>query len=239
MDWHDDGILLTTRPQGESSALIEVLTALHGRHLGLVRGGASRRMAGVLIPGTQLALHWRARLSEQLGTFTAEPKTSRAAILEDRGRLAALNSAVSLIHVNLPERDPCPGFYAHTLGLFDQLAGGEAWLEDYIRWELRLLEETGYALDLGSCALTGQTEDLAYVSPRTGRAVGREAGKDWAPRLLPLPRMLRPGANGAADPEAALALTAHFLAKAHPDCPLPEARQRLQSWVERHNSVAD
>lgn len=239
MDWQDDGILLTTRPHGESSAIIEVLTAAHGRHLGVVRGGGSRRMAGVLIPGTQLALRWRARLEDHMGSFTVEPKGSRAAILEDRGRLAALNSAVSLLHLSLPERDPHPGLYALSLGLFDQLAEGEDWLAHYVHWELQLLSEMGYGLDLGACAVTGGRENLAYVSPRTGRAVSREAAGDWAARLLPLPRMLRPGANGAVDPDAALALTRHFLARALPDAPLPDARARLQSWVERHNSVAD
>ncbi len=239
MDWQDDGILLSSRPHGESSAIVEVLTAAHGRHLGVVRGGGSRRMAGVMIPGTQLQLRWRARLEDQLGTITLEPKASRAAILEHRGRLAALASAVSLLHISLPERDPHPGLYTRTLGLFDHLAESEDWLASYIHWELSLLEEIGYALDLGACAVTGLAHDLAYVSPKTGRAISREAAGDWAPRLLPLPRMLRPGANGAVDPDAGLTLTRHFLAKALPDAPLPDARARLHAWVERHISVAD
>jgi len=233
MDWQDDGILLTSRPHGESSAIVEVLTALHGRHMGVVRGGGSRKMAGVLIPGTQLALRWRARLEDHMGSFTVEPKGSRAVILEDRGRLAALNSAVSLLHISLPERDPHPALYRLSLGLFDQLAEGEDWLPHYIHWELALLEEMGYGLDLTSCAVTGARENLTYVSPRTGRAVSAEAAGDWAPRLLPLPRMLRPGANGAVDPDAAMILTGHFLARALPDAPLPDARARLQSWVAR------
>ena len=239
MDWQDDGILLTTRPHGESSAIIEVLTAAHGRHMGLVRGGGSRRMAGVLIPGTQLALRWRARLEDHMGAFTVEPRGSRAVILEDRGRLAALNSAVSLLHISLPERDPNPALYALSLGLFDQLAEGEEWLTHYIHWELQLLSQMGYGLDLESCAVTGSREGLAYVSPRTGRAVSAQAAGDWAPRLLPLPRMLRKGANGAVDPDAALDLAGHFLARALSDAPLPDARARLQSWVTRHISVAD
>lgn len=239
MDWQDDGILLSTRPHGESSAIVEVLTATHGRHLGVVRGGASRRMAGVLVPGAQLAIRWRARLADQLGTITAEPIRSRAAVLEDRGRLMALNSAVSLLHILLPERDPHPGLYAQSLALFDNLAEGDGWLTRYIHWELTLLEEVGFGLDLESCALSGATDNLAFVSPKTGRAVSAEAAGDWAPRLLPLPKMLRRGANRAEDPEVALALTRAFLEKAHPDAPLPEARARLQSWVERHISVAD
>lgn len=239
MDWQDDGILLTTRPHGESSAIVEVLTAAHGRHMGVVRGGGARKMAGVLIPGTQLAVRWRARLEDHMGAFTVEPKRSRAVILEDRGRLAALSSAVSLLHISLPERDPHPGLYALSLGLFDQLAEGEEWLTHYIHWEMQLLEQMGYGLDLTACAVTGRRDDLAYVSPRTGRAVSAAAAGDWAPRLLPLPRMLRPGANGAVDPDAALELTRHFLARAHADAPLPDARARLQAWVTRHNSVAD
>lgn len=233
MDWQDDGILLTSRPHGESSAIIEVLTAAHGRHMGVVRGGGSRKMAGVLIPGTQLAVRWRARLEDHMGSFTVEPKASRAVIMEDRGRLAALNSAVSLLHISLPERDPHPALYTLSLGLFDQLAEGEDWLPHYVHWELSLLDQIGYALDLSQCAVTGSRQNLAYVSPKTGRAISLEAAADWAPRLLPLPRMLRPGANGAVDPDAALALTRHFLAKALPDAPLPDARARLQSWVER------
>jgi DNA repair protein RecO (recombination protein O) len=238
MDWQDDGILLTTRPQGESSALVEVLTARHGRHLGVVRGGQSRRMAGVLIPGTQLALHWQARLADQLGTFKAEPMGSRAAVMADPGKLMAMNAAIALLHHALPERDPCPGLYAQSFALFETLAGAGDWLSAYVTWELALLAETGFGLDLTRCAVSGSTEDLAYVSPRTGRAVSRVAAGDWAPRLLPLPRMLRPGANGPTDPEAALALTAPFLERML-EGDLPASRSRFHTWLARHNSVAD
>jgi DNA repair protein RecO (recombination protein O) len=237
MDWRDQGILLAMRPHGETSAIIEVLTSAHGRHAGVVRGGASRKLAAVLQPGTGLALEWRARLEDHLGSFAVEPLRSRAHLLGDRLALAGLMSACALLRAALPEREPHPGLWPVTLALFDAL-GEDGWTSAYLRWELRLLEELGFGLDLSACAVTGVVEGLAYVSPRTGRAVTREAAGDWADRLLPLPK----GLTGPAilDPDAVaegLRLTGFFLDRGlRPvlqDRPLPEARARLVDLLSR------
>ena len=234
MEWRDEGALLSVRLHGESSAIIEVLTQLHGRHLGVVRGGGSRRMAGILQPGAQLSLHWQARLDEHIGTFKAEPLYARAALLSDGTALNALNAICALLHHALPERDPHPALYAQTTAILDLLDQGQNWQVAYLLWELRLLKEMGYALDLATCAVTGSTQDLAYISPRTGRAVSRQAAGEWAPRLLPLPRILKLHDGTSAEVAEGLHLTTHFLTRALPDRPLPDARARLIDQLSRH-----
>lgn len=237
MDWRDEGLLLSMRPHGESAAIIEVLTAAHGRHAGVVRGGASRKMAATLQPGTGLALDWRARLDDHIGSFTVEPLRSRAHLLSDRLALAGLMAACALLRAALPEREPHPGLWPVTLDLFDRL-GTEGWTAAYLRWELRLLDELGFGLDLSSCAVTGATDGLAFVSPKTGRAVTRQGAGDWADRLLPLPEGLA-GSGVLSGEEVAqgLALTGFFLDRGlrpvlH-DRPLPEARSRLVDLLGR------
>ena len=232
MEWRDEGVLLSMRLHGETAAIIEVFTAAHGRHAGVVRGGASRRMAAMLQPGTQLQVTWQARLDEHLGTYVAEPLQSRAAILSDRMALAGLNAVCALLHLALPERDPHPDLWLKTVALLDMLEQGGDWPAVYLRWELDLLEELGYGLDLSVCAVTGSREDLAYVSPRTGRAVSRGAAGDWAARLLPLPpSLLGQGPLMGQELAQGLALTGHFLNKGLQavlfDKPLPDARARL------------
>lgn len=237
MDWRDEGILLSMRTHGETSAIIEVLTASHGRHMGVVRGGASRKMAATLQPGTGLSLAWRARLDDHIGSFTVEPEKSRAHLLGDRLALAGLMAICALLHEALPEREPHPAIWRRTLGLMDRL-GVEGWTADYVRWELCLLEEIGFGLDLTACAVTGATEGLAYVSPKSGRAVTAKGAGDWADRLLPLPEGLE--GEGALTPEAVLMglrLTGFFLDRElrpvlH-DRPLPEARSRLVDLLSR------
>ncbi len=241
LDWRDEGILLAVRPHGESAAIIETLTRAHGRHAGLVHGGQGSRLAPVLQPGAQLDLKWHARLAEHLGNFSVEPVRARAAaIMRDRAALAALNAVGALLIAFLPEREPNPGLYEETLALADALAAGHAdWPAAYARWELALLAALGFGLDLARCAATGATEDLAYVSPRTGRAVSRAAGDAWADRMLPLPEFL----VGRGQPTTgavckALRTTGHFLE--HRVCPaferaaLPEARNRLLRVLDRH-----
>lgn len=237
MDWRDEGILLSMRPHGETSAIIEVLTAGHGRHMGVVRGGASRKMAATLQPGSGLTLEWRARLDDHIGSFTVEPVKSRAHLLADRLALAGLMAICALLHEALPEREAHPGLWRRTLELMDRL-GQEGWTSDYVRWELCLLEEIGFGLDLTACAVTGATEGLAYVSPKSGRAVTAVGAGDWADRLLPLPEGL--GGAGRLGPAAVLAgltLTGFFLDRElrpvlH-DRPLPEARSRLVDLLSR------
>ncbi len=237
MEWRDEGALIAMRLHGESAAIIEVFTAAHGRHLGVVRGGASRRMAAMLQPGSQLQVTWSARLDEHLGSFVVEPLVSRAAILSDRLALAGLNAICALLHLALPERDPHPALWAATVALLDLLTTGD-WTLAYLRWELGLLGELGFGLDLGRCAVTGSREDLAFVSPRSGRAVSRGAAGGWAARLLPLPpALLGQGPLHGDDLAQGLALTGHFLYRGLLpvlfDRPLPEARSRLIALLTR------
>lgn len=238
MDWQDEGMLLFMRPHGESSAIIEVFTASHGRHAGVVRGGASRRMAPILQPGAQLSLTWRARLDDHIGTFTVEPLRSRAALLSNRLGLAALGSVCALIRAALPEREPHPRLWAATIRLCDALMDGPNWHAAYLKWEVLVLEEIGFGLDLADCAVTGAATDLAYVSPRTGRAVSRAGAGDWADRLLPLPACLLGDAPATpTDILAGLAITGHFLTREVQglgDPPvLPAARGRLLDLFAR------
>jgi DNA repair protein RecO (recombination protein O) len=237
MDWRDEGLLLSMRPHGESAAIIEVLTALHGRHAGVVRGGASRKLAATLQPGTSLMLEWRARLDEHIGSFTVEPLQARAHLLADRLALAGLLSICALLRLALPEREPHPGLFGRTNMLLDHL-GTRGWTSAYLRWEVRLLEELGFGLDLTACAVTGATEGLAYVSPKTGRAVTRAGAGDWADRLLPLPSGLS-GEDVLSRPDvlAGLQLTGFFLDRelrpVLQDKPLPEARARFLDLLSR------
>lgn len=237
MEWQGEGLLLSMRPHGESSAIIEVLTAGQGRHAGVVRGGAGRRMAAHLMPGNMLSLTWRARLEDQLGAFTVEPLRARAAaLMQDPRALAALSATCALIARALPEREPHPGLYAATLALLDALETVPDWPVLYLHWELRLLADIGFGLDLAQCAVTGANDGLAYVSPRTGRAVTASAAGDWADRLLPLPAcLLRPGPATPRELAQGFRLTGHFLTRAlapDPDArPLPEARARLAGLI--------
>ena len=238
MDWQDSGTILSTRPHGESAAIVEVFTATHGRHLGVVRGGASRKMAAVLMPGSHVALVWRARLEGQLGSFIIEPLASRAGALSDRLALMGLTSVCALLGFALPERDPHPRLYAATEPLFTVIGqAAEGWVVDYLHWEMALLEDLGLGLDLTRCAVTGTRDDLAFVSPRTGRAVSRQGAGGWADRLLPLPLcLLGQGPATWAEIAQGLALSGHFLnrfAQDHGHKPLPEARRRLIEAIAR------
>ncbi len=233
MEWRSEGILLSTRRHGEGSAIIDVFTPDHGRHCGVVRGGASRKMAPLLQPGAQLDVTWRARLEDHLGSFTVEPIRSRSApVMDARRALAGLNAICALLTFSLAERDPHPELYTRTLTLVDSLGLRPDWAQGYVAWELALLEDLGFGLDLSSCAVTGTTQELIFVSPKTGRAVSRGAAGDWADRLLPLPDCLR-GVGDGGQGEIALAMrtTGYFLSKwVAPELgnkPLPAARQRL------------
>ncbi len=231
MEWRDEGALLSVRAHGESAAIIEVFTAAHGRHAGVVRGGAGRKMAPVLQPGAQLDVTWRARLDDHLGAFTVEPLRSRAAVMEDAGRLAALGAICALLRVALPEREAHVALWHRTMALLDALLEPGDWPLAYLRWELGLLEDLGFGLDLATCAVTGARDGLAFVSPRSGRAVSRAGAGEWAARLLPLPPCLLGADPGPGEIAQGLALTGHFLqqglAPVREDRPLPEARLRL------------
>jgi DNA repair protein RecO (recombination protein O) len=215
MDFTDDAIVLSTRRHGEANAVLSALTREHGRHLGLVKGGASRRMRPGLEIGNLLKVTWRARLEEQLGQFTVEPVgVVSALLLDDPLRLAALASAVAVADLVLPEREPHADVFDATALLSQRIAAGAAgWAADYVRWELALLAALGFGLDLARCAVTGASDDLAYVSPKSGRAVGRAAAQGYRDRLLALPRFLvaADAAPESGDILAGLRLTGFFL----------------------------
>ncbi|NPD17072.1 DNA repair protein RecO [Xinfangfangia sp. D13-10-4-6] len=216
--WRDIGFVLAMRAHGESSAILTVFTREHGCHSGLVRGGAMPRMAAHLQPGNELDLTWAARLEDQLGRFTVEPLRSRAGLMADRLTLEALGAVVSLLRMVLPERAPHPALWQESADLLDQMLRvgprNDDWPGHYLLWEMRLLEEMGYGLDLSSCAVTGQRDDLAFVSPKTGRAVSQQGAGKWADRLLPLPASLLNGdIPSERDLLPGLALTGHFLAR--------------------------
>ena len=238
MEWSDEGVLLSMRRHGESAAIVEMFTAAHGRHLGVVRGGASRKMAAMLQPGSQLALRWRARLDDHLGVFSLEPLAARAGILADPLALAGLNAVCALLHVALAERVAHPPLWRATMSVLAQMEAAQDWVPDYLRWEVLLLEELGFGLDLATCAVTGSREDLAYVSPKSGRAVSRDGAREWASRLLPLPAvLLGQGPATGAEVAQALALTGHFLDRGLQPLlmgkALPEARARLLRMLTR------
>ncbi len=239
MEWRDQGILLNTRRHGETSVIIEVFTPGQGRHAGVVRGGTSRKITPILQPGAQLDLAWRARLEDHIGSFTVEPVRSRAAVaMGDRLTLAGLNAVTALLAFCLPEREPHPALYARSEALLDLLGQDALWPLAYLQWELGLLEDMGYGLDLSVCAVTGATEGLAYVSPKSGRAVSAAGAGEWVDRLLPLPGVLR-GQGAATDREIAQGFitTGYFLhqhlARDLGGKPLPEARARYVEAFSR------
>lgn len=215
MEWSEEGAVLATRRHGETSVIVEAMTRRRGRHLGIVRGGRSRRMRPVLQPGNHVALTWRARLDEHLGNFQVEPVTERAARLMAS---PAASFAVQAIagHIRLlPERDPHPRLYEALSAMLDCLDEPRLGAELMVRFELLLLEEMGFGLDLAQCAATGRSEDLVYVSPKSGRAVSRQAGAPYDNRMLRLPAFLleRPAQlpPGRAALDQGFRLAAYFL----------------------------
>ncbi len=216
MEWRDQGIVIGVRKHGETSAIVECMTPGHGRHLGLVRGGRSRRMRPVLQPGNVVDIVWRARLDEHLGTFQVDAVSLNAArYLDSAAAMHGLQLMAAHLRL-LPERDPHRRLYEIlnlTLDLLDDPASAA---ELVVRFEIAMLEELGFGLDLERCAVTGTDLDLAYVSPKSGRAVSRDAGQQWSDRLLVLPGFLARGANVRADASAldqAFRLTGYFLGR--------------------------
>lgn len=205
MDWTDEGVVLATRRHGERALIVQLLTREHGRHAGLLRGGQSPRSRAQWQIGNRLGVTWRARLAEHLGFFIGEVIESHAAsLLDDRLRLAALASATALAAAALPEREPHPRAYRGLNDLIAALAADERWAVAYVEWEMALLDELGFGLDLSSCAATGVIEDLIYVSPRSGQAVSAEAGAPYRGKLLPLPGFLRAAREHAGLAEAGI-----------------------------------
>ncbi len=231
MEWRDQGVILSVRKHGETSAIAELLTPGHGRCMGLVRGGRSRIQRPVLQPGNFVQATWRARIEDHLGTFVFEPlKLSAGTIMENSFRLTGLTTLSSLAQT-LPEREPHERIYDAFRIVLDAIDNDDLWPALMVRWELGLLDELGFGLDLSKCAATGSRQDLAYVSPRTGRAVCRQAGEPYHDKLLPLPRFLLGGAvEDTADIVSGFKLTGYFLER-HVFEPrgleIPQSRQRL------------
>lgn len=245
MDWSDEGIVLSARKHGESSAIVTLLTRGHGRHAGLVRGGAGRRQRGIYQIGNHLTAVWRARLEEHLGSYACEMTRAYAAeVMADKLPLAALCSAAILLETTLPEREPQEHVFEAFSSLLDALPT-PGWEAVYVRWELGLLAALGFGLDLASCAVTGATGNLTRVSPRTGRAVSADAGAAYGDRLLALPEFLRADSSGdqpsRADIVDGLDLTGHFLERfvfAPNDRPVPAARARLVDGIGRATTIS-
>jgi len=236
MDWEAPAIVLDSRPFGEADAIVTVMTEAHGVHRGLARGGASRAQAALWQPGNLAQVRWVARLSDQLGAFSGELVHAAAAqVMDDALALAMLTAACAVAEGALPERESHPRVFAGLLHLIAHLPQGAPMLEALVRWELTLLAELGYGLDLTRCAVSGEAAGLAFVSPKTGRAVTEAAAGLWKSRLLRLPGFLVGGnTEAAADWRDGLALTAHFLARdafGHHHRPLPLARQMLYGRV--------
>ncbi|MGB8843389.1 MAG: DNA repair protein RecO [Aliidongia sp.] len=245
MEWTDQAIMLGARRQGEGSLILSLLTRDHGRHKGLVRGGARSRQRGLYEPGNVVIATWHARLAEHLGLLRIEPGLSHAALLlDDPLRLCCLEAAVAVTEAGLPERAAYPSIFDGLASLLGRLSADDGFAALHLRWEVFVLAELGYGLDLGTCAVTGGTSDLAWVSPRTGRAVSQAAGEAYRDRLLILPQLLGGlgrGGGEVADLLDGLVLTGSFLER-HVFAPrglgLPEARGRYVERLARLEKLA-
>ena len=214
MEFEDDAYVLSARVHGETGAIVELLTAHHGKWAAHVAGGASRRMKPFLQAGARTIVHYRARVSEQLGSAQLEPVgEGPAALFDDPMALAGLSAAAAVAAAALPEREPHPGAFLAFEALSSALLMPDIWPAVFVRFEAGLLQDLGFGLDLSKCAATGSLDDLVYVSPRTGRAVSRTAGEPYKDRLLALPPFMLSSQGGLSpgDVRAGLDLTAHFL----------------------------
>ncbi len=239
MQWTDEAIILSVRPHGETAVITELFTRAHGRHMALVHGGRSRKLRPVLQTGNHVDATWKARLSEHLGHATVELRRSYgASILDDSAALSGLSSMCTLSRL-LAERDPHPALFEITLFVLSFLDDVSVWPALMVRWELALLEDLGFGLDLSECAATGANDKLIYVSPKSGRAVSASAGEPYRDRLLALPPFLadRKGRSAAAqDVVSGFKLTGHFLETlvlAPRGETLPEARGRIIAQLDR------
>ncbi len=247
-EWSADGIILSVRPYGENKAVVNCLTDTQGRHAGLVHGYDSRAKRGVCEPGNTVCLNWRARLSEQLGSFQIELRKNPSSLfLDNPVRLAGLSSVCAILEAGLPEREPVPLIWQSTVALLEIIGLAETntdWLAFYVRWEADLLATLGFGLGLSFCAVSGRSDNLIYVSPKSGNAIHSTHAGDFADRMLALPSFLR--AQGAvkqgtvtnSELVKGLTLTGHFIARrifSLLDRDLPPARLRLAYLVEKNN----
>jgi len=234
MEWNDRAVVLSARPHGEAAAIVDLMTRERGRHAGLVHGGRSTRMRGSLEPGTLVAASWYARLPEQLGRLKIEPiRHHAAAVMDDAGRLAALTAACALVSATTAERHPHPEIFDGLSVLLDLLES-TAWAEAYARWELELLAEAGFPLDLSAAAVVSGNDYPARVSAIDGRAMTAAEAEDRGGATLPLPSfLLGRGPGGASEVSDALTLTGHFIERNLLAGPLPPARVRLAERMRR------
>ena len=238
MQWEAEGLVLATRAHGESSAIIDVFSREHGRFGGLVRGGNSRRLRPVLQPGNMVVATWRARLSEHLGTITVDAGRAHAAeAMSDAKTLAGLTALCALMQIT-PERQAYPRLFDTLMLVIAAMDDGDTWPALLARFEMALLEEIGFGLDLSCCAATGVIEQLEYVSPRSGRAVSRDAAQPYLDKMFMLPQFLLDPSAGASndDVQKAMELTGHFLERRvylPNGLKMPPARQRLMDMLAR------
>jgi DNA repair protein RecO (recombination protein O) len=239
MQWTDHAIVLSARKQGEHSAVIRVLSPSHGVYAGVMRGVHSKRHRGTIAPGNMVSATWQARLPEQLGLFVCELLEPAAAlIMDDAAKLLALSSACAMVEATLPERHPYARLFTFFHAFLGTLKEQDDWAQAYVQLELELLSETGFGLDLTACAASGTTQDLLYVSPRSGRAVSQQAGEPYKDKLLTLPAFLQAGNRrnyvDNADILEGLQLTGyflnHWLLTPHKQA-LPTARSQLMALL--------
>ena len=244
MNWSDEGIVLSARKHGESAAIVTLLTRTNGRYSGLVHGGSGSRARGTYQTGNLVSADWRARLSEHLGTMSCELlRPYSAALMTERLPLLALISAGAILERFLPEREPHPETFERFQTLIESLGDGPDWVTGYVHWERRLLEDLGYGLDLTACAATGTTDDLIYVSPRTGCAVSAGAGGPYSDKLLKLPAFFLGSTNRMTrdDIRDGLRVTGHFLARCAKDAnagDLPAARAQFVDRLRRGATIS-
>lgn len=246
MQWEDEGFVLAARRHGESALIVQLLTRGHGRHAGLVRGGQGPRLRTVFETGNRVGVTWKARLAEHLGAMSGELLHSHAArIIDDAARLACLAAAAALAAAALPEREPHPRAFEGLEVLLASLDADHGWAVGYVEWELLLLAELGFGLDLSRCAATGEAGDLVYVSPKSGQAVSAKAGERWRDRLLRLPPFLLPGvapaAPSAADVLDGFGLAGFFLERRvfEPHGrKMPAARSRFVDLLQRMATIS-
>ena len=240
--WSDQGIVLSARPHGEGGAIVALLTENNGRHAGYVHGGMSSKKRAMLEPGSLVSAEWQSRVSDNLGTYALEPEKGLSTeILQDSLKLAALLSACSLCDAALPEREGHAGLYHGLVALINMLEA-EHWGAVYVMWEIQLLRELGFRLELDKCAGGGDADTLIYASPKTGRAVSKAQAAPYKEKLLELPNFLRPEkarrqCDIQEDVLTGLKMTGYFLehwAFTHHTKGIPEPRQLFE---ERYHAL--
>ena len=239
MDWKDTGFFLSAKPYGEHAAIASVMTKNHGKRSGMIWNAKSKKMVSILTPGNQLSIRWRARLHELLGSFKVELEKQRSEIVFSGAMaLNALTSICSLLDSLLPQFDPHRNLYTETVRLLDKINSTDKWLIDYLKWEILLLKEIGFGLDLEKCTVTNSNQNLMYISPKSGCAVSKEGAGEWASKLFPLPQSMVIGRlSKQEDILAGLEITGHFLKKGfHPHTGpsrLPDPRLRLEASIRK------